>query len=112
MKNFYEECNLKKFSPVVIKARELFEALVNEDKNVRKVYDEYFDMFNRWRQNDITVMREEIENAKVLLKETGDNCNFEGQDFDDRKKEVEGSTNLLDKSLDMLNMFSRSPPKR
>jgi len=81
-----------------------------QHEKLNKEYPIYFEMFTTWRNDDITKLKESIEGHKsiygtMLEEEIKDEADQQWHDG------VSSSIALMEKHIDVLDEYSKTPPK-
>lgn len=107
LKNFREfyEIDDDTFASAQVVARDLLAHRMSDE------YDTFFRLFNKWRMEDITKLKKEIETAKVAVLDVRENDPRDEAD-EQWNTGIDGSVELMDKRLGQLDDFSHSPPSQ
>ena len=110
IKNFYDYFLLDNNSNLVKSSRTISDYLLKKDlQKVGEEYRTFYELFIKWRNEDIDGMKTEIMSAKSHL---GTMITTEPKDDADKQwnKGVEISVKIMDNTVKMLNKYSSSPP--
>jgi len=72
-------------------------------------YNRFFHLFNKWRMEDITKLKNEITTARGSVLDVRENDPRDEAD-EQWNTGIDGSIQLMDKRLGQLDQFSKSPP--
>ena len=110
IKNFHDYFLLDINNNLVISSITISNYMLQKDlKKVGEEYKNFYELFIKWRQEDIDGMKTEINAAKTQL---GTMVTEEPKDDADEQwnKGVEISVKIMDNTVKMLNKYGASPP--
>ena len=110
IKNFYDYFLLDKSDKLVESSTTISNYLLQKDlKKVREEYRTFYELFIKWRNEDINGMKSEISSAKSQLETMV--MEDPKDDADEQwNKGVEISVKIMDNTVEMLNKYGSSPP--
>ena len=110
IKNFHDYYLLDNSDKLVKSSTTISNYLLQKDlKKVKEEYKTFYELFIKWRNEDINGMKSEIISAKSQLK-TMVMEDPEDEADEQWNKGVEISVKIMDNTVEMLNKYGSSPP--
>ena len=92
--------------PIYILSEKMIDYLISVDiENVSKLYREYYNCFNKWRENDIDHMMNDITEAHTSFSEM-----LTSEEVPEWDNGIKVSMSILTDANNVLDKYSKSPP--